>query len=241
MSNRTPESSRVDEQTLKYAEEFSVLYANERSERQRAEDALATLEASYATTVRALAAALELRDDATGRHAERVTALALALTQRVDSELAADPALAYGYLLHDIGKIGIPDALLLKPACLEPDELGLMRTHPELGERIVAEIPYLAGIAREVIASHHERWDGSGYPKGLAGDEIPLAARIFAIADAYDAMTSNRPYRTALTVAQACEQIAVSAGTHFDPELVRIFLEFPSDGKSTSGCSNDGA
>src|SRR5207249_4287559 len=141
----------VEEQTLRYAEEFAVIYANERAERRRAEAALATLEASYATTVRALAAALELRDDATGRHAARVTELALALTHKVDSGLAADPALAYGFLLHDIGKIGIPDAVLLKPGRLEPDELVMMRTHPELGERIVSGIPYLAGLARKVI------------------------------------------------------------------------------------------
>jgi len=230
----------VDEQTLKYAEEFSIVYANERAARRRAEDALATLEASYATTVRALAAALELRDDATGRHAERVSALALALAQAIDAELAADPALAYGFLLHDIGKIGIPDAVLLKPGHLEPDELALMRTHPELGERIVAGISYLAGTARDVIASHHERWDGSGYPAGKAGLEIPPAARIFAIADAYDAMTSDRPYRAALTTEQARTQIAEGAGTHFDPALVPVFLAVastatrsPQDRKST--------
>jgi ribonuclease P protein subunit RPR2 len=175
--------------------------------------------------VRALAAALELRDDATGRHAERVTELALILAREIDAGLAAEPALAYGFLLHDIGKIGIPDALLLKPDRLSPGESRLMRTHPELGEQIVAEIPYLAGIAREVILSHHERWDGSGYPRGITGDEIPLAARIFAIADAYDAMTSDRPYRAALTIEEARSRIAEGAGTHFDPALVRVFLD----------------
>jgi ribonuclease P protein subunit RPR2 len=215
------------EQTLKYAEEFSALYENERAERRRAESALARLEASYATTVRALAAALELRDDATGRHAERVTALALELTRIVAPDLAAHRQLAYGFLLHDIGKIGIPDALLLKPGPLDPCELELMRTHPELGRRIVEGIPYLRGIASDVIGSHHERWDGAGYPDGLAGAEIPLAARIFAIADAFDAMTNDRPYRAASSVAEALDGIAAAAGSQFDPALVRAFLTLP--------------
>jgi HD-GYP domain-containing protein (c-di-GMP phosphodiesterase class II) len=211
------------QQTLRYAEEFSALYRNERAERHRAEEALARLEESYGTTVGALAAALELRDDATGRHAARVTELALALTRRVAPELAADPALAFGFLLHDIGKIGIPDALLHKPGSLAPAELELMRTHPALGRRIVASIPYLQGVAADVIGSHHEHWDGSGYPDGLAGTRIPLAARIFAIADTYDAVTNDRPYRAALPPADALAVIAGAAGTQLDPALVRAF------------------
>jgi HD-GYP domain-containing protein (c-di-GMP phosphodiesterase class II) len=214
----------VAEQTFRYAEEFSVLYANERAERERSEEALAQLEASYDTTVRALAAALELRDDVTGQHAERVTALALRLAALVAPALADDTAVAHGFLLHDIGKIGIPDVVLHKPGKLDPDERALMEKHPELGERIVAGIPYLDGRARQVIAHHHERWDGSGYPWGSKGLEIPLAARIFAIADAFDAMTNDRPYRPALPMEQALAAIAEGAGTQFDPELVEAFL-----------------
>jgi len=216
------------EQTLKYAEEFSTLYTNERAERRRAEAALASLEASYGTTVRALAAALELRDDATGSHAERVTTLALELTHAAAPHLAATPTLAYGFLLHDIGKIGIPDALLRKPGPLEPEELRLMQTHPTLGRGIVESIPYLRGIATDVIGSHHESWDGSGYPDGLTGMRIPLAARIFTIADAFDAMTNDRPYRKACSTSEALERIAAAAGTQFDPTLVRAFLALPS-------------
>jgi cyclic di-GMP phosphodiesterase len=215
----------VAEQTVRYAEEFAALYANERAERERAEQALAQLAASYDTTVRALAAALELRDDATGHHAERVTALALRLAAAAAPDLMADAGLAHGFLLHDIGKIGIPDALLRKPGPLDSDEWQLMRTHPELGERIVADIPYLGRLARDVIAFHHEHWDGSGYPLRARGTAIPLAARIFAIADAFDAMTNDRPYRRARSEEQALAAIADGAGTQFDPELVATFLD----------------
>jgi ribonuclease P protein subunit RPR2 len=215
----------VVEQTLKYAEEFSVLHANERAARERAEAALSLLSASYDTTVRALASALDLRDDATGRHSERVTACALALTRAAAPELAEDLALAYGFLLHDLGKIGIPDDVLRKPGPLDEDEFALMRTHPELGERIVADIPFLSGVALDVVASHHERWDGSGYPRGVAGDEIPLSARIFSIADAFDAMTNDRPYRVALPLSEARASLAAGAGGQFDPSLVATFLE----------------
>jgi ribonuclease P protein subunit RPR2 len=214
----------VAEQTFRYAEEFSVLYANERAERERSEGALARLEASYDTTVRALATALELRDDATGQHAERVTELALRLASVIAPALAGNTSVKHGFLLHDIGKIGIPDVVLHKPGKLDPDERALMEKHPELGERIVAGIPYLDGRARQVIAHHHERWDGSGYPCGSKGLEIPLAARIFAIADAFDAMTNDRPYRAALSVEEALAAIAAGSGTQFDPELVEAFL-----------------
>jgi len=222
----------VVEQTLKYAEEFSVLYANERAARERAEEALSLLTASYDTTVRALASALDLRDDATGRHAERVTASALELTRAAAPELASDPALAYGFLLHDLGKIGIPDEVLRKPGPLDEDELALMRTHPELGDRLVADIPFLSGVAREVVASHHERWDGSGYPRGLAGTAIPHSSRIFSIVDAFDAMTNDRPYRAALPLSVAKESLTVGAGTQFDPSLVATFLELDIWGHS---------
>lgn len=212
-------------QALKYAEELQLLYGRERVQRERAEQALEQLQASYATTVRALAAALELRDDITGGHAARVTDLALRLTERVAPELLADPELEYGFLLHDLGKIGVPDGVLLKPGPLTDAEWETMREHPLLGEVIVARIPFLGGVARQIIASHHERWDGAGYPRGLKGDQIPLAARIFALVDSFDAMTTTRPYRDALSLEQALHEIANGSGTQFDPNIAGGFID----------------
>ncbi|HEX9349859.1 MAG TPA: HD-GYP domain-containing protein [Gaiellaceae bacterium] len=212
-------------QALKYAQELRQLHASERAQRRVVEEALERLETSYATTVRALAAALELRDDETGGHAERVTDLALELTRRLDPELSAEPQLEYGFLLHDIGKIGIPDGILRKPGPLDPKELEQMRFHPVLGERVLEQIPYLSDLARDVVASHHERWDGKGYPAGLSGTDIPIAARIFALADSFDAMTNDRPYRRALPVTEAIAEIIRSSGSQFEPELAEAFLE----------------
>jgi HD-GYP domain-containing protein (c-di-GMP phosphodiesterase class II) len=212
-------------QSLKYAEELQQLYVREREQRSKVEEAVARLEESYATTVRALAAALELRDDGTGAHADRVTTLALLLAAEVAPDLAADPELEYGFLLHDLGKIGVPDAILLKPGPLTRREMEEMRYHPILGEKIVAGIPYLNGVARQVVGAHHERWDGGGYPRGFAGARIPLSARIFAVADAFDAMTNDRPYRKALTFQVSVSEIVMGAATQFDPELVDAFVE----------------
>lgn len=210
-------------QTLRYAEELRELFTRERTERRRAERALAELQQSYSTTVRALAAAVELRDDATGAHAVRVTELALELTRRVAPDLAGDPQLEYGFLLHDVGKIGIRDSVLLKPGPLSTEERRHIEDHPALGERIVGAIPYLRGVARQVVACHHERWDGAGYPRQLAGEDIPLCARIFALVDAFDAITNDRPYRQAGRAAEALAAIEQGAGTQFDPELVGPF------------------
>ena len=215
-------------QTLKYAEGLSGLYARERAQRRRAEQALEQLRDSYGSTVLALSVALELRDDQTGGHAERVAELALDLARAVAPGLSDDPELEYGFLLHDLGKIGIPDAILLKPGPLTAGERAVIQRHPGLGERIVARVPHLAGLARAVVAAHHERWDGMGYPDGLAGGRIPLAARIFALADAWDAMTNDRPYRAALPSEVAVRELERGRGGQFDPELVDPFLEVVS-------------
>jgi HD-GYP domain-containing protein (c-di-GMP phosphodiesterase class II) len=220
----------VEAQALKYAEELQTLYREERGQRERAESALAEVQRSYAATVRGLAAALELRDDLTGGHAERAAGLALHLTRRVAPELAARPELEYGYLLHDIGKIGIPDAILLKRGKLTDEEFDVMRSHPELGEGIIREVPYLQGLPREVILHHHERWDGRGYPHRLVGAEIPLPARIFALVDAWDAMTNDRPYRLAMPVKAAASEIGADGGRQFDSALVEPFLELALSG-----------
>jgi len=180
--------------------------------------------------VEALARALELHDyrrgsfGETAAHAARVTQLALELAEAVAPELAADPRLAAGFRLHDIGMIGIPVQVLAKRGPLSPDEVNEIREHPWLGERIVAPVGCLSGVARQVIGCHHERWDGSGYPRGIGGAEIPLAARIFAVADAYDSMTNEQPYREALDHEAALAELERSAGGHCDPALVPRFV-----------------
>ena len=211
-------------QALRYAEELRSLYAEERKQRRTAERALEQLGDSYSTTVRALAAALELRDDETGGHAERVTRLALELARSIDPDLLDDPQLEYGFLLHDLGKIGVPDSILLKPGPLTASERQTMRDHPILGERIVARVPYLRGTTRQVVAAHHERWDGGGYPRRLRALDIPRCARIFAVVDAFDAMTNERPYRAAMKIDLALAEIERCRGTQFDPLVVEAFL-----------------
>jgi ribonuclease P protein subunit RPR2 len=177
------------------------------------------LEAMYLATVRALAAAVEAKDDCTGGHIHRVHELGLLLAGEVAPEIVADPQLAYGFLLHDIGKLAVPDAVLTKPGRLDEEEWELIRGHPEAGGRILAAIPFLDG-ALEIVLHHHERWDGRGYPHGLAGEAISLAARIFAVVDTVDAITSDRPYRAARPLAAATEVLYAEAGKQFDPACV---------------------
>ncbi|MGH2747754.1 MAG: HD domain-containing phosphohydrolase [Actinomycetota bacterium] len=182
---------------------------------------------------RALASALELKDTYTGGHAERVTALALRLAR--DAALDDAPVgddLEIAFLLHDVGKIGIPESILGKPGGLTDTERRVLETHPILGERIVAPLG-LARCVRQVIRHHHERWDGRGYPDRLSGYEIPSCARIFAIADVIDAMTSVRPYRRPVSFEQAMLEIEAGAGKHFDPDLCALareaFVDVPID------------
>jgi putative two-component system response regulator len=203
-----------------------------------AEDPTITVESSLevsAATVEALARALELHDYRRGRfgetssHTARVTQLAMLLAELVAPELALNPQLAYGFRLHDIGMIGVSNSTLLKPGPLAPTEIDEIREHPWLGERIVAPVPALGGVARQIIACHHERWDGSGYPRGLRGIEIPVAARIFAVVDAFDAITNDQPYRIALSVEAARDEIRSKSGLDIDPDVAQVFmtLELP--------------
>jgi HD-GYP domain-containing protein (c-di-GMP phosphodiesterase class II) len=210
-------------QLLRFAEDVRDLY---RQERQRARDlqrVLGELNDSYISTMETLAHMVEAKDPDTRRHLERTSELALAVARRIDPDLARRPQLAHGFLLHDIGKVGISERILTKAGPLTAQEWAQMQTHPLIGVRIVSPIRFL-GDAVDVIRHHHEKFDGSGYPMGLRGREIPLSARIFSVADAFDAMTSDRPYRPAMRAEDAIEEIAVCSGAHFDPEVVDPFL-----------------
>ena len=180
-------------------------------------------------TLTALHGLIAARDVGTGTHSERVRVYATALARAYGIGEDDLRDIEHGVMLHDIGKIGIPDSILLKPGPLSPDEWKVMRTHPEVGRRLVEQIPFLAG-AVPIVYHHHERWDGTGYPDGLSGEGIPLGARIFAVADALDAMTFDRPYSRAVTVEAAREEIARCSGTHFDPAVVSTFLTIPLAG-----------
>jgi response regulator RpfG family c-di-GMP phosphodiesterase len=173
--------------------------------------------------IEALAAAVEVRDLATGAHLGRAAGLASACMERVDEGLAKNEEVSYGYTLHDIGKIGVPDAILNKPGPLSSDEWDVMRRHPQIGTKIVEPIGFSSSTT-EVILCHHERWDGGGYPFGLSRDEIPISARVFSVSDAYDAMTSDRPYREAMTHTSALSLIRGEAGRSFDPDVVDVFV-----------------
>ena len=161
--------------------------------------------------IKTLAFVVEAKDPSTRAHLQRTHDYAVALAEAVDPELAADEQLRYGFLLHDVGKVGIPEAVLNKPGPLDADEWEVMRAHPLLGVQMVAGIKSL-GSAVEVIRCHHERWDGKGHPSGLAGDDIPAGARVFSVADAFDAMTSDRPHRTAIPFDQPARRSPTAPG-----------------------------
>src|SRR4051812_8814314 len=174
---------------------------------------------SYGVTVEALATAIEAKDHTTGGHIERVRRLGLLLAAEIVPREVRDPQMAYGFLLHDIGKLAVPDAILRAPGRLTEEQWAQIRRHPEEGVRMLGNIPFL-GRALDVVAHHHERWDGGGYPNGLVGREIPLWARIFSVVDALDAITAERPYRPGRSYSDAVEEIRRHAGTQFDPDVV---------------------
>ena len=193
-----------------YARDLQHLLEVERRQR-------ALLEESYLATVTSLASALESRDIRTGAHSQRVQRYAAELLDLVDpGGVDRDPGLQYGFLLHDIGKLAIPDVILQKPGPLTRTERSRMQTHTVLG---------VHGKGLKIVRSHHERWDGRGYPDRLRGADVPLGARIFAVADALDAMTSDRPYRRAQTWDAARDEVVAQAGKQFDPEVVEAFRE----------------
>jgi len=181
------------------------------------------LERANAAFAEALAEALDIREHETGAHSKRVACHTLVLARRFTVDTDRLRQIYWGALLHDIGKIGIPDTILLKQGALNEDEWLEMRTHPEKGHRIVAQIPGMEDAA-EIVLSHEERFDGTGYPRGLRGQQIPFGARLFALIDTLDAMTSDRSYRKALSFDQARAEIVSMGGTQFDPVAVQAFL-----------------
>ena len=186
------------------------------------------LQESYESTLQAMVTALDIRDNETQGHSLRVVQYAIRIAESMKIE---EPELGWirrGALLHDIGKIGVPDAILRKPGKLNDDEWIEMRKHPEYGYEMLRHIRFLAP-ALDIVLSHQERYDGSGYPRGLKGKDIPMGARIFAVVDCFDAMTSDRPYRAGLTIKAARDEIRRFSGIQFDPDVAGSFLEVPED------------
>ena len=190
--------------------------------------AMEDLEHSYDVTLEALGDALDLKDSETEGHSKRVTAYTIALARAMGVAPAEIKVIARGAFLHDIGKMAIPDEILRKPGTLNPDEMGVMRDHCTRGYHMLRKIPFLAEAA-EIVFSHQEHYDGNGYPSRLRGAEIPIGARMFAVADALDAITSDRPYRRARNFDVAREEILRCSGTQFDPGVVEVFLKIPND------------
>jgi putative nucleotidyltransferase with HDIG domain len=184
------------------------------------------LKETYDATLEALAAALDARDRDTGGHSSRVSVYTMDMARRLGIREGSAEWLDIerASLLHDVGKIGVPDSILNKPGPLTAEEWQEMRKHPAIGYEMLRDVKFLT-VAAEIVYSHHERYDGKGYPKGLKDDEIPLGSRIFAVADAFDAMTSDRPYRRALDWRKAREEILTNSGVQFDPKVVEAFLE----------------
>ena len=230
----------AERQLVVFAREINQLYQAERARAAELERALERLRASYLDMIKTLAFVVEAKDPSTRAHLQRTHDYAVALAEAVDPELAADEQLRYGFLLHDVGKVGIPEAVLNKPGPLDAEEWEVMRAHPLLGVQMVAGIKSL-GSAVEVIRCHHERLDGQGYPTGLAGEAIPAGARVFSVADAFDAMTSDRPYRKAIPFDRACQEIADAAGSQFDPAVVEAFTAIVPDLPGLHAALHDGA
>jgi putative nucleotidyltransferase with HDIG domain len=220
---RALRQKQLEAEVQHYRQHLEEMVA-ERTQQLRA--ALEQVETSYEHTLAALGAALDLRDGETAGHSLRVCRYSLEIAGAMglsDSELRG---LAMGAYLHDIGKLATPDGILRKPGPLTPEEWKLMQQHVQTGYDLVKQIPFLAAAA-EIILNHHERIDGSGYPRGLKAEQIPLAARIFAVADSLDAMTSDRPYRRAMPFEAAREEIRRKSGCLFDPQVAETFLQIP--------------
>ena len=222
---RALEKKRLEKEVDHYRQQLEEM-VKERT--GQLESALRRVERSYEDTLQALGAAIDLRDGETGGHSNRVAAYSTKMAGGLGANVHELKTVATGAWLHDIGKLGIPDAILLKPGPLTDEEWVVMRGHVQIGYDLVKRIPFLEEAA-EIILNHHERCDGSGYPRGLRKEEIPLAARIFAVADTVDAMTSDRPYRSAHTFEEAYSEIRRGAGSRYDSQVAEVFLSVAPD------------
>jgi response regulator RpfG family c-di-GMP phosphodiesterase len=211
---------------LKHKNEHLEELVRQRTEQLRV--ALKQIEATYNETLLALGGALDLRDNETAGHSQRVTRYSLEIAKVMGCGGEELKNIALGAFLHDFGKIGISDAVLHKPSKLTPEETEIMRQHVRIGYDMVRGISFLTGAA-QILLAHQECYDGTGYPRGLAGKVIPMGARIFAVADTLDATTSDRPYRRALSFQDAREEIIRCSGSQFDPEVVQAFLSIPEE------------
>ncbi len=222
--NRALENRRLKRENDNYRTNLELLVAD-RTQQWKA--ALSDLERSYDMFIEALGDALDLKDAETEHHSRRVTAFTIAIAKQMGLSKEEINIIAQGALLHDFGKLAIPDRILHKPGKLTDEEMAEMKEHCYLGYKIIKDIPFLAEAA-VIVYSHQERYDGLGYPRGLKGDEIPLGARIFAIADTLDAIRSDRPYRPAQPIEAARKEIELWSGRQFDPRIVKVFLEMPA-------------
>jgi putative nucleotidyltransferase with HDIG domain len=220
---RALENRRLKMENRKYQTELESLVD---ARTQQLQTAMADLERSYGMTLEALGGALDLKDAETEGHSRRVTVFTIAISRAMGLPKDQIDVIARGAFLHDIGKMAIPDAILRKPGKLDPDEVTIMREHCYHGYQILKKIPFLKEAA-EIVYAHQEHFDGTGYPRQLKGEEIPLGARIFAVADTLDAITSDRPYRGKRSVAEAREEIKIWSERQFDPEVVEVFLAMP--------------
>jgi putative nucleotidyltransferase with HDIG domain len=222
---RALETKRMEAELEEYRQRLESM-VEQRTQQLKA--AVRRIELTYDETLEALARALDLRDNDTAEHTRRVTRYSLEMAKRLNFSGDQLKQLERGAYLHDIGKIGIPDSILLKPGKLTPEEWAVMQKHVRIGYELMSRVAFLSSAAQIVLA-HQECFDGTGYPEGLAGEDIPLGARIFAIADTLDAMMSDRPYRRGRPYAVARAEIAREAGKQFDPKVVEVFLSIPEE------------
>jgi len=222
----TPGGLETLPQLNKYARDLALIYQSEKEKRKALELAHERLREAYEETINRLVIASEYRDRETGNHIVRIARYSAFMAQKLGRPGEEVEKIRLASPMHDVGKIGIPDAILLKPGKLTGEEFEIIKTHTLIGAKILGgSTSEVLQTASEIALTHHEKWNGRGYPGGFAGNDIPLGGRIVAVADVFDALISNRPYKEAFSVARAIEIIRSERGGHFDPELVDLFLD----------------